>query len=108
VRAAGKREPSRRSSRLSAPTAVALAATLLSLVPIAALVFDPSSAAAGAGWLHRWCSPSSLGAVGGGVGKQVLLALEIHWPHFLPASIAIATLVYLRRADRRHRQAGQP
>lgn len=87
---------------VSAPVAVATLAVLLSLLPIVAVALG---GAGSTGWLHRWCSPGALTAAGGGLGHQVLAFATIHWPHFLPALIGIATLVYLRRADRRYRAA---
>lgn len=91
-----------RPARPSAPVAIAGLAVVLSLLPILALLLGvaPSS-----GWIHRWCSPGAVGAAGGGLGRDVLQALEIHWPHFVPALIGLGTLVYLRRAERRHRRA---
>ena len=66
-------------------------------------------------WSHLWCSPSALhasarhgGSVGGFVATLVssLRALVPHWPHILPIFLALATLVYLRRADARHHAQG--
>lgn len=90
-----------RPSRPSVPVAVALLSLAISLLPIVALLLGTGT---GAGWIHRWCSPGALGAAGGGLGHEVLRALEVHWPHFLPGLLGLGTLVYLRRADRRHRE----
>lgn len=65
-------------------------------------------------WAHLWCSPSALSHHGGrsGTGFAALLdyakALIPHWPHILPIVVALATLVYLKRANTRyHAQGGQ-
>ncbi len=60
------------------------------------------------GWVHWLCSPGVLGSAAhsvraSGIGAKALTALEIHWPHFLPALLALATLVYLSRANARYR-----
>jgi hypothetical protein len=60
------------------------------------------------GWVHWLCSPGVLGSAAhsvhaGGIPARALTAVEIHWPHFLPALLALATLVYLSRANARHR-----
>ncbi|HVA20151.1 MAG TPA: hypothetical protein VMU55_08245 [Solirubrobacteraceae bacterium] len=51
-------------------------------------------------WSHWWCSPS--GAHGGTVHHLSAGLLLAHWPHFLPVVLALATLVYLHRANRRY------
>jgi hypothetical protein len=59
-------------------------------------------------WAHLWCSPSALSHHGGGsgTGLAALLgyakALIPHWPHILPILVALATLVYLKRANARY------
>lgn len=59
-------------------------------------------------WAHLWCSPSALrhhsGSLGTGVGAlfEYAKALIPHWPHILPLVVALATLVYLRRANARY------
>jgi hypothetical protein len=61
------------------------------------------------GWAHWWCSPSTLhqhgGASSGLVAKLLgsLGAMGPHWPHILPIVVALAALVYLRRANARYR-----
>lgn len=91
-----------RPTRPSAPVAIAALAVALSLLPILALALG---VAPSTGWIHRWCSPGAVGAAGGGLGREALQALEVHWPHFVPALIGLGTLVYLRGAERRHRRA---
>jgi hypothetical protein len=69
-------------------------------------------------WAHWWCSASgsSLSARhGSGTSTGLLarlldslVALLPHWPHILPIVAALATLVYLRRANARyHSSHGQ-
>lgn len=63
-------------------------------------------------WAHWWCSASgsSLSARHGSGTSTSLLAtlfdslaaLLPHWPHILPIVAALATLVYLRRANARY------
>ncbi len=79
----------------SLPYAIALAGLALALVPVVALLAPRGSP----GWTHLWCSPATLRSAGRGVGA----ALAVHWPHFLPLALALATLVYLHRSDRRQR-----
>ncbi len=62
------------------------------------------------GWAHWWCSPAALRQHGGGgssglVGTLLssLKAVGPHWLHILPIVAALATLVYLRRANARYR-----
>lgn len=64
-------------------------------------------------WAHLWCSPSALSHHGGrsATGLAALLgyakALTPHWPHILPIVIALATLVYLKRANARYHARGE-
>jgi len=64
-------------------------------------------------WSHWWCSPpasrstahSGAGTSAGGLGAKLLRPLEAllpHWPHLLPILLALATLVYLWRANARY------
>jgi hypothetical protein len=84
---------------------LALAATAAVLEPLATLTQGGRTS----GWTHWWCSPAALRsavhAAGGsrGVGATLLTALEVHWPHFLPILLGLATLVYLWRANARYR-----
>lgn len=62
------------------------------------------------GWAHWWCSPSALHQHGGGGSSGLtgtllgsLRAVGPHWLHILPIVVALATLVYLRRANARYR-----
>lgn len=62
-------------------------------------------------WVHWLCSPSALHPFHPGPGLTGLLvrALNVlrlvlpHWPHILPIFVALWTLVYLWRANARHR-----
>jgi hypothetical protein len=62
------------------------------------------------GWAHWWCSPSALHQRGGG-GSSGLMATLLgtlravgpHWLHILPIVVALAALLYLRRANMRYR-----
>ena len=61
-------------------------------------------------WSHWWCSPAAhaaaSGSTAGGLGARLLLSartLAVHWPHFLPLVLGLATLVYLKRANARYR-----
>jgi len=59
-------------------------------------------------WAHLWCSPSASSHHGGGSGTGVgavlgyAKALIPHWPHILPIAVALATLLYLKRANARY------
>lgn len=62
------------------------------------------------GWAHWWCSPSALRQHGGGASSGLtatllgsLRAVGPHWLHILPIVVALAALVYLRRANARYR-----
>jgi hypothetical protein len=91
----------RRASLAAALVFVAVGATCDLLL----LVARGSQAPA---WAHLWCSPSALSHNGGrsGTGLTALLdyakALTPHWPHILPILVALATLVYLKRANARY------
>lgn len=60
-------------------------------------------------WAHLWCSPAALSHHGGqsGTGLTALFgyakAVTPHWPHILPVVVALATLIYLKRANARYR-----
>jgi hypothetical protein len=78
---------------------------------IAALVAQTSGSAVPA-WSHWWCSPNSASlaphlAAASGVGPTLLVptkAIAVHWPHFLPILLGLATLAYLWRADAQHKR----
>jgi hypothetical protein len=101
--------PRRKGSRRAGPRpAVSLAlsifAAVVALASIATLVIGQRVH----GWVHWLCSPGVLGSAAhsvraSGIAAKALTALEIHWPHFLPALLALATLVYLSRANARYR-----
>jgi hypothetical protein len=89
----------------------------LGLIAVAIAV-EPFLIKAGGGrvtaWAHWWCSPSvaSRGGSSGASGDRavaLLLApmrvLAVHWPHFLPLLVGLATLVYLRRANARYHES---
>jgi len=82
---------------------IALAATAVALAPILTI-----AAGSGApGWAHWLCSPAALRSAAhtvghSGLGSTLLTALEVHWPHFLPILLGLATLVYLYRANARY------
>jgi hypothetical protein len=86
-------------------TPPALLAVVFALEPLTIVLRGGSDLPA---WSHWWCSPATLraavhGARGsglGGLGATALTALELHWPHFLPILLGLATLVYLRRTSR--------
>lgn len=84
----------------------ALLAGLLAVVPLLSLVglaLGQSGGGAAGSVEHWFCSPAALRAIGsGGLLHETLTALEVHWPHFLPALAGIWTLVYLWRAAGRH------
>lgn len=88
-------------------------ATRLLVVPASAALLLASLAAVRHGssapdWSHWWCSPDARAVHGaGGAGSSLLAALEVHWPHFLPILLGLATLVYLWRADAHHSVRGQ-
>jgi hypothetical protein len=90
--------------------ALSIFAAVVALVSIVTLVIGRGAP----GWAHWLCSPAVLGAAAhsvrpGGIAAEALTAIEVHWPHFVPALLALATLVYLWRADARYRsQAGPP
>jgi hypothetical protein len=88
---------------------LALATLIVGLEPL--LVRSLGSSAPG--WSHWLCSAHSAasgshaaGGAGGFLGGALhttLAVLAVHWPHFLPIVLALGTLVYLWRADARHR-----
>jgi hypothetical protein len=90
--------------------ALSICATAVALGSMATLAFGQGAH----GWVHWLCSPSVLGSAAhsvraSGIGAKALTALEIHWPHFVPALLGLATLVYLWRANARYQSqaAGQ-
>jgi hypothetical protein len=95
-----------------------LLSCILVLVALAAavdLVLVSVWGARSPAWSHFWCSPALLhasvrhgGPSGGFAGTLAgfLRALLPHWPHILPIFLALATLVYLRRADARYHAQG--
>jgi hypothetical protein len=106
--------PRKGSPRVGPRPAVSLAlsicATVVALGSIATLALGQGTH----GWVHWLCSPNVLGSAAhsvraSGIAAKALTALEIHWPHFLPALLALATLVYLWRANARYQaQAARP
>jgi hypothetical protein len=92
-------------------TLVSFALVLVALASAADLLLLTAWGSRAPAWSHFWCSPSALHAAarhGGPVGGLVAAligffgALLPHWPHILPILLALATLVYLRRADARY------
>jgi hypothetical protein len=88
------------SRRPVVSVAVALAAAAAVLVPLLSIAGGAVAPALG----HWWCSPvalrSTAHALGANrVGPTVLAALEVHWPHFVPALAGLVTLIYLRPAN---------
>ncbi len=77
------------------------AATVVMLEPLVTIAAGGNAPA----WSHWLCSPAALRSavhtVSGskGLGSTLLTALELHWPHFLPILLGLATLVYLWRAN---------
>lgn len=74
------------------------------------LVLLTARGARSPGLAHWWCSASALHQHGGGTSPGLtgallgpLGAVAPHWPHILPIVVALATLLYLRRADARYR-----
>jgi hypothetical protein len=66
-------------------------------------------------WSHWWCSPSAHVAptLNADSGPGVLLLglvklLAIHWPHFLPLLLGMATVVYLWRANKNYNSSASP
>ena len=94
----------------SRTTLVVLALTLAALAFALEGVLLAASGASAPAWAHWWCSPTALHAAStsaraGGLITTLLSAVRPllpHWPHFLPLLLALATLVYLRRANARH------
>lgn len=89
----------------------ALPAAALAFIAVGAtcdLLLLAARGAQAPAWAHLWCSPSALSHHGrrAGTGLAALLgyakALIPHWPHILPIVVALATLVYLRRANARY------
>jgi hypothetical protein len=92
----------RHLSATAARGALALLALAIGLEPLLPTALGSHAPA----WSHWWCSasastgPHTAARSGlGGVLHATLAVLAVHWPHFLPIPAALATLVYLRRAD---------
>jgi hypothetical protein len=82
---------------------IALAATAVALAPLLTIAAGSDAP----GWAHWLCSPAALRSAAhtvghSGLGSTLLTALEVHWPHFLPILLGLATLVYLYRANARY------
>jgi hypothetical protein len=82
---------------------LALAAAVVTLEPFATLALGKRAP----GWSHWLCSPASLRSAVHSVGSGGLRALEVHWPHFLPILVGLATLVYLWRANARYHSSAR-
>jgi hypothetical protein len=89
---------------------LALLASVLALGPVLISVWSSLSGSRLPAWSHLWCSSATLRSVshavgGGGLSATLhttIQALAVHWPHFLPILLGLATLVYLWRADARY------
>jgi len=96
------------SRRVGPKPAVSLALSIFAAVVALGSMVTLAIGQGAHGWVHWLCSPAVLGSAAhsvraSGIGAKALTALEIHWPHFLPALLALATLVYLSRANARYR-----
>ena len=88
------------------------AVALAGLLAVGDLLILTARGARAPAWAHLWCSPSSLHsasrhgeqAAGGFLAALpgFLRTILPHWPHILPVVIALATLVYLWRANARY------
>ncbi len=87
---------------------VAVASVFIAVGAIGDVLLLAARGSQAPAWAHLWCSPSVLSHHGGGsgTGLAALLGyaktLSPHWPHILPMLAALATLVYLKRANARH------
>lgn len=88
---------------------LSLTLALLALGASADLALLVARGAGAPSWAHWWCSASALrqhgGQSSGGLTATLLSSLKgiaPHWPHILPIVAALATLVYLRRANARY------
>jgi hypothetical protein len=97
--------PSRRRRTLASLTVLVLA---LGAAFDLALLARGSRAPA---WSHWLCSPAvhasahHRGQPVGGLAAALLSSLKTllpHWPHILPILVALAALIYLRRANARY------
>jgi hypothetical protein len=96
--------------RATLTSALALVASALALGPVSVSVWASVSGNRPPAWSHLWCSPATLRSVshavsGGGLSailRTPIEVLAVHWPHFLPILVGLATLVYLWRADARY------
>jgi hypothetical protein len=102
----------RQMRRLLHRRAVTLGLALLAAAVATEQLITLAQGAGAPGWSHWLCSPTLRSAVrtvrSSSIPAEVLAALEVHWPHFLPVLAGLATLVYLWRADVRHRSQAQP
>lgn len=90
--------------RLAIHLLLAAAATIVVLESVVTIAWGSGAP----GWSHWLCSPATLRSAvhtvgGSGFGATLLTALKVHWPHFLPILVGLATLVYLWRANAQHR-----
>lgn len=90
---------------------VALVATLSLILESVAVVLLGGETPS---WSHWLCSPSTIhsahAVLSGGVGAALsgsLTLLAVHWPHLVPIPLAVATLVYLHRANARYNRQGE-
>jgi hypothetical protein len=98
-------------------TFVTLALTLVALGATADCLLLLAWGSRAPAWSHWLCSPSALHNSAqhhqpiGGLAATLLTTLKTllpHWPHILPVLLALATLVYLRRANAHyHAHEGQ-
>jgi len=100
--------PRKGSPRIGPRPAVSLTLSIVAAAVALACIATLAIGQGAHGWVHWLCSPGVLGSAAhsvraSGIGAKALTALEIHWPHFLPALLALATLVYLSRANARYR-----
>lgn len=100
--------PRKGSPRVGPRPAVSLALSIFAAVVALGSMATLAIGQRAHGWVHWLCSPGVLGSAAhsvraSGIGAKALTALKIHWPHFLPALLALATLVYLSRANARYR-----
>ncbi len=93
--------------KLLSKPAVSLSLALLATAVALSSLLTITAGGSAPGWSHWWCSPAALRSAAHNVGSSrlgagVITALELHWPHFLPALLGLATLVYLWRANARY------
>jgi hypothetical protein len=92
-------------------TLVSLAVALVALGAAFDLLLLLAWGSRAPAWSHWLCSPAfhtsahPRGQPVGGLAATLLTFLKTlapHWPHILPIAIALATLVYLHRANARY------